>query len=126
MGRPSNSAAGKGDTKRRSMCPVACSLDVIGDRWTLLVVRDLLSGKHRFGDFLGSSEHIPTNILAERLKRLESAGLIEARAYSEHPPRYEYYLTERGEALGPVLKAVGSWGLEQYPGTRLADSLQVR
>ena len=105
---------------RRSQCPVACSLDVIGDRWTLLVIRDLFAGKSRFGDFASSPEHIPTNILAERLKRLEAAGLIESSAYSEHPPRFEYHLTQRGRDLAPVLEAVATWGLEQFPGTRRA------
>jgi DNA-binding HxlR family transcriptional regulator len=91
---------------------------VIGDRWTLLVIRDLFAGKSRFGDFAASSEHIPTNILAERLKRLEAAGLIESSAYSEHPPRVEYSLTRRGRDLAPVLDALATWGLEQFPGTR--------
>ena len=72
---------------QRSFCPVACSLDLIGDRWTLLVVRDLFHGKTRFGDFLSSPEHIPTNILAERLKRLETAGLIRSVPYSKRPNR---------------------------------------
>jgi DNA-binding HxlR family transcriptional regulator len=103
---------------RRSQCPVACSLDVIGDRWTMLVIRDLFAGKLRFGDFARSAERIPTNILAERLKRLEAAGLIESRPYSEHPPRFDYHLTRRGRDLGPVLDAMANWGLEQFPGTR--------
>ena len=103
---------------RRSLCPVACSLDVIGDRWTLLIIRDLFAGKRRYGEFLASPERIPTNILAERLKRLEGAGLVASRAYSEHPPRYEYELTERGRELMPVLDAVARWGLEQFPGTK--------
>ena len=103
---------------RRSLCPVACSLDVIGDRWTLLVIRDLFAGKHRYGEFLSSPEGIPTNILAERLKRLESAGLVASAPYSEHPPRYEYDLTERGRGLLPVLDAMANWGLEQFPGTK--------
>jgi DNA-binding HxlR family transcriptional regulator len=93
-------------------------LDVIGDRWTLLIVRDLFAGKRRYGEFLGSPEGIPTNILAERLKRLEGAGLLESVAYSEHPPRYEYQLTQRGRDLAPVLDALADWGLEQFPGTR--------
>jgi DNA-binding HxlR family transcriptional regulator len=93
---------------------------VIGDRWTLLVIRDLFAGKSRFGDFASSPEHIPTNILAERLKRLEAAGLIESRAYSEHPPRFAYQMTRRGRDLAPVLDAVAQWGLEQFPGTRRA------
>jgi DNA-binding HxlR family transcriptional regulator len=103
---------------RRSMCPVACSLDVIGDRWTLLVIRDLFAGKRRYGEFQSSAERIPTNILAERLKRLESAGLVASAQYSQHPPRFEYHLTESGRALGPVLDALANWGETQFPGTR--------
>ena len=101
-----------------SRCPVACSLDVLGDRWTLLVIRDLFAGKARFGEFLTSPERIPTNILAERLKRLERAGLIVSTPYSQHPPRFDYHLTERGRALAPVVDAIALWGLEQFPGTR--------
>lgn len=100
------------------MCPVACSLDVIGDRWTLLIVRDLFAGKRRYGEFLSSPERIPTNILAERLKRLEAAGLVVSAQYSEHPPRSEYELTERGRSLQPVIDAMANWGLEQFPGTK--------
>jgi DNA-binding HxlR family transcriptional regulator len=103
---------------RRSLCPVACTLDLLGDRWTLLVVRDLFLGKTRFGDLLASPEHIPTNILADRLKRLQAAGLIEAVPYSQHPPRHAYHLTPRGRSLSPLLDALASWGLEQFPGTR--------
>ena len=113
----------------RSGCPVACSLDVLGDRWTLLVIRDLFAGKARFGDFVASPEHIPTNILAERLKRLERAGLIDSTLYCAHPVRVDYRLTERGRALAPVVDAIAVWGLEQFPGTRRrsarsADSAQ--
>jgi DNA-binding HxlR family transcriptional regulator len=103
---------------QRSFCPVACSLDLIGDRWTLLVIRDLFQGKTRFGDFLISPEHIPTNILAERLKRLETAGLIQSVAYTQRPPRFEYHLTEPGRQLEPVIDALATWGLGQFPGTR--------
>lgn len=102
----------------RSRCPVACSLDVLGDRWTLLVIRDLFAGKSRFGEFAASPEHIPTNILSERLKRLERAGVIARAPYNEHPPRVEYRLTERGRELGPVVDAIATWGLVQFPGTR--------
>ncbi len=102
----------------RSRCPVACSLDVVGDRWTLLVIRDLFAGMSRFGELMASPEHIPTNILAERLKRLERAGLIDSTPYSEHPVRVDYRLTERGRALAPVVDAFAVWGLEQFPGTR--------
>jgi DNA-binding HxlR family transcriptional regulator len=106
-----------GQAERRSGCPVACSLDVIGDRWTLLVIRDLLMGKTRYGELASSSEHIPTNILADRLKRLERQGLITSTLYSEHPPRREYHLTTAGWELRRVLEAMARWGLEQFPGT---------
>ena len=102
----------------RSPCPVANALDVLGDRWTLLVIRDLFVGRHRFGDLLASPEHIPTNILADRLKRLERAGLIAALPYQARPTRYEYHLTPRGRELSPILDALAVWGLVQFPGTR--------
>jgi DNA-binding HxlR family transcriptional regulator len=103
---------------RRSDCPVACTLDLFGDRWTLLVVRDLLFGKSRYGDFLASSEGIPTNILADRLKRLQEAGAVEATPYSQHPPRLEYRLTERGRELAEIVRAMARWGTAHVPGTR--------
>ncbi|MEW6210519.1 MAG: helix-turn-helix domain-containing protein [Acidobacteriota bacterium] len=95
---------------QRSHCPVACALDIIGDRWTLLVVRDLLKGKKRYGEFLESEEKIPTNILADRLKTLENDGVVEKVWYSEHPPRAEYHLTEAGKELGKIVKAMYEWG----------------
>src|SRR5437762_11472336 len=98
---------------RRSECPVAGTLDLLGDRWTLLVVRDLLFGKTRYGDFLSSSEGIPTNILAERLRRLQEAGVVEAEPYSQHPRRLEYRLTPRGRAATVGLGA--AW-LPRRPG----------
>lgn len=103
--------------ERRSDCPVACSLDVLGDKWTLLVIRDLLRGKKRFNDLLASPEAIPTNILTERLKRLESAALVTKTPYQVKPTRYDYVLTPAGEALKPVLVAVALWGNEQFPNT---------
>jgi DNA-binding HxlR family transcriptional regulator len=104
--------------ERRSRCPVACTLDVVGDRWTLLVVRDLMSGKRRFGELLGSPESIPTNILADRLKRLTGAGLVKSRHYSVRPPRLEYRLTPKGEALRPVLRGLALWGGRHVTGTK--------
>ena len=97
--------------------PLAEALARVGDRWTLLVIRDLFAGKLRFGEFLASPERIPTNILADRLKRLEAAGLVAPAAYSERPPRYAYHLTDSGRTLGPVVDALAVWGLEQFPGT---------
>lgn len=108
-----------GDKVRRSGCPVACALDVIGDRWTLLIVRDLLKGKKRYNGFIESAENIPTNILTDRLRKLEREGLIEKTLYSEHPPRAEYHLTASGQDLGKVVKAMYEWGrrhaLEKHP-----------
>ena len=94
----------------RSDCPVAGALDILGDRWTLLLVRDLLKGKKRYGEFLESGEKIPTNILASRLKTLETNGIIEKVLYSERPPRAEYHLTEKGQELGTIVKAMFAWG----------------
>ena len=102
----------------RSACPVAGTLDLIGDRWTLLVVRDLLCGKRRYGELLASAERIPTNILAERLRRLEAAGLVAAAPYSEHPRRLAYDLTPKGRELADVLDALATWGVAHVPGTR--------
>lgn len=103
---------------RRSSCAIACSLDLIGDKWSLLVIRDLLHGKSTYGQLLGSPEGIPTNILADRLKRLEDSGIISSSAYQERPVRYAYALTEKGRALGDVLLALVRWGKAYVPGTR--------
>jgi len=103
---------------KRSRCPVANTLEIIGDKWTLLVVRDIFHGKRTYGEILSSPEKIPTNILAERLKRLESAGVIKRSAYQQRPVRYAYTLTEKGTALGQILSAVVQWGKRYIPGTR--------
>ncbi|HSE65530.1 MAG TPA: helix-turn-helix domain-containing protein [Gemmatimonadales bacterium] len=102
----------------RSDCPIAASLDLIGDRWTLLIVRDLFRGKRRFSEFLASAEGIKTNILAQRLKRLEEAGLLERSPYQKHPPRYDYHLTSQGRDLSPVLTAIYGWGRAYFPNLR--------
>jgi DNA-binding HxlR family transcriptional regulator len=103
---------------KRSACAVANTLDLIGDKWSLLVVRDLLHGKRTYGELASSPEGIPTNILAERLKRLESAGIISSAAYQDRPVRYAYTLTKKGIALGDVLLSIVRWGKEYIPGTR--------
>lgn len=101
---------------RRSRCPVSCTLDLLGDRWTLLVVRDLMRGKHRFGEMAAAAEGIPTNLLAERLRRLKATGIICSRRYSSAPPRVEYFLTAKGEALRPILRAMVAWGVQHAGG----------
>ena len=101
----------------RSACAVANSLDIVGDKWSLLVVRDLLHGKRTYGELLKSPEGIPTNILADRLRRLEGAGIIASTPYQQHPIRYTYTLTPKGSALGDVLLAFVRWGKQHIPGT---------
>jgi len=110
---------------RRSPCPVACSLDLLGDKWSLLVVRDLLLGKTTYSEFQKSSEGIPTNILAERLKRLLAAGIIEKSRYQERPVRYAYQLTSKGRDLQPVLLAMIDWGNKHVPGTVPRAEIEV-
>ena len=90
----------------------------MGDRWTLLVVRDLLFyDKRRFADFLASPEGIATNILADRLRRLERRGLVERRRCLARPSREEYRPTSRGRELVPVLRELVRWGQRHVPGT---------
>lgn len=97
-------------TRYNQSCPVAKTLEVIGDRWTLLVVRDLLPGARRFQDLLATLPGIAPNILSTRLKLMEEHGLIARRFYSEHPPRAEYALTDKGRELGMVVGALAAWG----------------
>ncbi|MGB5473971.1 MAG: helix-turn-helix domain-containing protein [Gammaproteobacteria bacterium] len=110
----------------RSPCPVACTLDLLGDKWTLLVVRDLLLGKTIYSEFRQSPERIPTNILAERLKRLQAAGLVVKDRYQDHPPRYRYLLTGKGRDLYPVLSAIIDWGNRHIPGTLTRKQIEAR
>ena len=112
--------------RRRSSCPAAGALDLAGDRWTLLVVRDLLRGRHTYGELAASDEGIPTNILADRLRRMEAAGLVEATPYQARPVRYAYELTEKGRGLGDVLAALARWGKRHLPGTRVAPEFRRR
>jgi len=92
-------------------CPVARTLDIIGERWSVLILRDLfLQGPRKFQDFERSLSGISPNTLSARLKRLEEDGIIERRFYAEHPPRAEYLLTPKGRELGPAMKALRAWG----------------
>ncbi|NJK33877.1 MAG: helix-turn-helix transcriptional regulator [Oscillatoriales cyanobacterium SM2_2_1] len=108
---------------RRSSCPVSCTLDLIGDRWTLLVIRDIMFfGKQRFEEFLESPEEISTNILANRLKLLEELGLVDKQPYSNHSRRMNYQLTEKGKSLRPVLKVIAAWGLKHIDNTQIPQN----
>ena len=102
---------------RRSPCPVACTLDILGDRWTLLVIRDLVLGRSRFKDFIASPEKIPTNILSDRLARLLKHQIIEQITAKESPGRFAYKLTKKGKALKPLINALKEWGLKWEEGT---------
>jgi DNA-binding HxlR family transcriptional regulator len=102
---------GKPKLKRRSGCPVSISLEMLGDRWSLLIVRDLMvRGFRTFKDFQGSSESIATNILADRLRKLEAAGIITAKVEEKDARRINYRLTEKGIDLAPVLLELLIWG----------------
>jgi DNA-binding HxlR family transcriptional regulator len=108
-------------------CPVAKTLELVGDRWTLLLVRDLLDGTRRFQDFQARQRGIAPNILSDRLKLMEEHGLVTRRFYSDHPPRAEYTLTGKGRELGVVIGALAAWGSRHvYTRARLvhADSGQ--
>lgn len=102
----------------RSQCPIANALDMFGDKWTLLVIRDLLfQEKHLYGELAGSDERIPTNILADRLKRLTESGLISSEPYQDRPVRRRYSLTPKGKELFPVLKEIIKWSNRNITGT---------
>jgi DNA-binding HxlR family transcriptional regulator len=94
----------------RSKCPIVSTLDIVGDKWTLVVLRDLQCGKKLYGEFLESPEGISTNILAERLKRLESFGLIKKVIYQKKLKWYEYVLTPKGRSTLPILHELSRWG----------------
>ncbi|MEV7975177.1 helix-turn-helix domain-containing protein [Streptomyces sp. NPDC086519] len=99
-------------------CSIARALEVVGERWTLLVVRDALYGVRRYNDFLVHLG-IPRAVLSARLKTLTEEGILEKRRYQESPPRDEYVVTERGIALWPTLRALALWGREQLMDRRL-------
>ncbi len=101
----------------RSGCPIATSLELVGDRWTLVLARDMLTGKRRFSEFLNSPERITTNILTNRLAAMEADGLIERSPYQDRPKRYEYRLTKKGLALLPALQEICRWANLYLPGT---------
>lgn len=100
--------------KPASSCPVTRTLDVIGGRWTSLILRDLLvHGPRRFQDFQNSLENIAPTTLSDRLKTLEKHGIVDRHFYTQHPPRAEYILTQKGRSLGPIVSAMRDWG-EKY------------
>lgn len=104
-------------------CPVARSLDVVGDRWTLLIIRDLVRGKRRFKDLQGSLAGIAPNLLSDRLKKLEQAGLIMRTLFRQIPPKVEYALTEKGRGLEGVLASLARFGMDNLMGLPTEDEV---
>jgi len=109
--------------KPRSCCPIACALDLIGDRWTMLIIRDLLLGRSHFKEFMASPEKIATNILADRLDRLVEHGLAERFLSPSVRGKEAYRLTPKGKSLKPIIKSLVKWGLDNLEGTeaRMAE-----
>jgi DNA-binding HxlR family transcriptional regulator len=114
MANPENWVKGG---RERSSCPIASTLDVVGDKWSLLIVRDLLTGKQRYKQFCDSPEGVPTNLLAARLRKLEAQGIIVKQPYQSRPVRYAYTLTPAGRALLPLLQEMSRWANTYIEGT---------
>jgi DNA-binding HxlR family transcriptional regulator len=103
----------------RSTCSIARTLEIVGDKWTLLVVRDLMwHGKRTFQSLQDSAERVPSNILSQRLKKLAEWGLVRREAYQQRPVRYAYQLTDDGRSLEPVLLQFMTWGHKHLGGGR--------
>lgn len=101
----------------RSSCPIARSLDILGDKWTLVIMRDVLFfDRKTFADFERSGESIPTNLLADRLKKLVALGLLKKILYQEHPNRYHYAPTESGMEIKPILESLVQFGVKHLDG----------
>ncbi len=101
----------------RSGCPIATTLDLVGDRWTLVILRDMQTGKSKFSEFLSSPEGIATNVLTNRLEKMVKTGLVRRKAYQKRPLRHEFLTTKKGQALLPVLQEMCHWGNRFLPNT---------
>ena len=97
-------------TRYNLPCNIAQTLNIIGDRWTLLILHEILIGQNTFNNIKKALDGISSNLLSERLKELEEQGLVLSELYSAHPPRYQYTLTDKGEALEPVFNSLLVWG----------------
>lgn len=107
-------------SRSTSPSPIEEAADAVGDRWTLLIVDALLDEPRRFGDLEAAATGISTNVLTDRLRRLERVGLVVSRPYSRRPPRFVYELTEHGAALGAAVRALHQWGARRI-GTEAAS-----
>ena len=99
----------KDNTADQTLCPVAWAITVVGDRWTVLILRELFMRMHRFEEIQAQTGATP-QMIATRLKKLEADGLVKRHVYSKRPRRHEYHLTEKGEAFYPVILALRAWG----------------
>lgn len=99
--------------KELPACPVETTLTLIGDKWKVLILRDLLSGTKRFGELKKSVGNVSQKVLTAQLRAMEESGLLTRMVYAEVPPRVEYTLTTLGQSLKPILDAMGNWG-EEY------------
>lgn len=107
----------------RSYCPISLSLEIFGDPWTLLVLRDVMfAGKRHFREFLDSDEHISSNILADRLARLVESGVLTKSDDPTHKQKAIYSLTEKGIALLPIIVQIGAWGSHWVPDAKKLDA----
>lgn len=117
----------KSKDTRRSACPISFALEALGDRWTLLVIRDLVFvGKRHFRDFLASPEGIASNILSSRLRTLEAEGIVTRRADPDSARKVIYELTDKGTDLIPVLLEVIQWGAKHDPRTAAPPAFTTR
>ena len=113
--------------KRRSECPISSALDIFGDKWSLIIIRDLMFlDKKTYGDFLKSEEKIATNILADRLVMLENAGLLKGKKDKANKLKTNYSLTGKGKDLAPVLLEIVMWGVRHFKKTNAPDSFVER
>ena len=111
---------------RRSTCPISTGLELLGDRWTLLVIRDLMfAGKRHFREFLQSEEAISSNVLADRLHSLVESGVVTKGGDPTHAQKAVYSLTEKGLELLPVLVAMSTWTQKHFPKTRRPEAVQL-
>jgi DNA-binding HxlR family transcriptional regulator len=111
---------------RRSTCPISTGLEFVGDRWTLLIIRDLMfAGKRHFREFLQSEEAISSNILADRLNALLESGLVTRSGDPTHAQKAVYSLTSKGIDLLPVIVAMSAWTQKHYPRTRRPEAVEL-
>lgn len=102
-------------TRYELPCNIAQTLNIIGDRWTMLILHELLIGQHFFNDIKNNLPGLSANVLSTRLRSLEQEGLVTVKLYQNHPPRYAYHLTDLGEELSDIFNAMIIWGSKRKP-----------